>query len=225
MNMNDLIKKPATFRVGAKPLSGLAARKQAAALATNEPIEIPAHEMEHRIGIVFDDSGSMGSAQIADAKAGVEEFLRSCEKDKTAVAIYPMNMEGIPLCSNLPAVAVYAQGISATGGTPLVRTANNMLNQNKLTRAIIFSDGSPTGDRDIEKLIAHGVPIDCVYIPDMYVDAHAEQFMQELARNTDGIYLRFERGKSNFRAAFKYLSPGLRYMLADKSFVSKLEGR
>ena len=223
--------KPA-FRVG-QQLTGLAARKAKAeaeaklALEKSGVVEIKeptANDMPHRIGIVFDDSSSMSNEQIQDAIEGVEEFLRSCTKDQTAVAIYPMNKSGLPLVKNLPAVAVFTKGLRSSGGTPLVDTAENMLRDNNLTRAIIFSDGEPNHERT-ENIINKGIPIDTVYIPDGYVSPSAEAFMQKLAKDTDGIYLRFERGKSNFRTAFKYLSPGLRHMLADKSFVAKLEGR
>lgn len=209
--------------------TGLAARKEEAKKALEESgtVVIEPHEMKYRIGILFDDSSSMESDQIAQAIEGVEEFLRSCTPNETAVAIQPLNKDGLLLNSNLPAVAIYTKGIYAQGGTPLVPKLAKLQYENKLTRAIVFSDGAPNGysDEQYETVIKAGIPIDTVYIPSGYIDARAEEFMKKLAADTDGIYLRFEHGKSNFRTAFKYLSPGLRYMLADKSFVAKLEGR
>lgn len=225
--MNNELSVKAPFKPTQK-LTGLAAKKAAIRESKGETEEIQPLQMKHRIGIVFDDSGSMGDGQIADAIEGVEEFLRSCAPNETAVAIQPLNKDGLRLNSNLPAVAIYVKGMRATGGTPMIRQTLEMLTANNLTRAIVFSDGAPTDNRNKElynKIIGHGIPIDTVYIPSGYVDASCEKFMQKLAANTDGIYLRFERGKSNFRTAFKYLSPGLRYMLSDKSFVQKLEGR
>lgn len=226
--MSNEISKAGAFIPG-KKLTGLAARKAAAREKTGEQAPIEPAAMKHRIGIVFDDSGSMGDEQNADAIAGVEEFLRSCVPNETAVAIQPLNKEGLRLNSNLPAVAIYVKGIRSTGGTPMIRQTNELLAANPLTRAIVFSDGAPTdnyGENTLyKKLISYGIPIDTVYIPTSYIDESCEAFMKKLAADTDGIYLRFERGKSNFRTAFKYLSPGLRYMLADKSFVAKLEGR
>lgn len=227
---SDIIKKadaPKPFIPGQR-LTGLAAKRAAAQEKTGAQVVIDPTEMKHRIGIVFDDSSSMGDEQNKDAIAGVEEFLRSCVANETAVAIQPLNKDGLRLNSNLPAVAIYVKGIRSTGGTPMIRQTNEMLVTNNLTRAIVFSDGAPTDNHSeafYKKLISYRIPIDTVYIPNSYIDPNAESFMRKLAADTDGIYLRFERGKSNFRTAFKYLSPGLRYMLADKSFVAKLEGR
>ena len=232
---DELSIRPGGFKVGGaikigdstQKLTGLAARKAAAlAQAGIQEVAAPktAAQMEHRIGIIFDDSSSMQHAQLEDAKAGCEEFLRSCEKDNTAVAIYPMNSEELPLNTNLPAVAIMIKAINGYGNTPLVKRTAKMLKDNNLTRAIIFSDGAPD-NYNIESLLEKKIPIDCVYIPSDYVSSDAENFLKNLAEKTGGIYLRFERGKSNFRTAFKYLSPGLRHMLADKSFVDKLEGR
>lgn len=215
---------------GFKP-TGLAAIKQAAKnelMAQGKAIVKNADEMEHRIGIVFDDSGSMSRAQIEDAHGGIEEFLRSCTKDQTAVTIQPLNAAPLLLSSDLPALALLVKSIRATGGTPLVKRLNEMLSRNSLTRAIIFSDGSPNTyqEEEYEKILGFHIPIDTVYISDsQYKAQRAIEFMKKLAQNTDGYYLEFERGKSNFRTAFKYLSPGLRYLLADRSFVNKLEGK
>jgi hypothetical protein len=219
--------KPAVFKPGARLLTGLAARKAAALEKAGKPQIIEPAEMKHRIGIVFDDSVSMGTEQNQDAIAGVEEFLRSCVANETAIAIQPLNKDGLRLNTNLPAVAIYVKGIRSTGGTPLVAQTNEMLYHNNLTRAIVFSDGQPASypESAYQKLLRYKIPIDTVYIPSGYVEERAEEFMKKLAFDTGGIYLRFERGKSNFRTAFKYLSPGLRHMLADKSFVAKLEGR
>lgn len=222
----DLINKP-KFRPGT--LTGLAAKKAAIVteLARTEPgkvAEFDPNTVKDRIGIVFDDSGSMYGNRITDAIEGTEEFLRSCAKGQTAIAIYPMNAAPLQLNSNLPAVAIYVKGIGPTGGTPLLSTLQNMQRTNNLTRCIVFSDGSPNDARFEKYELLAGIPVDTVSI-DCNEGDEADRFMSELAKRTGGIYLRFERSKSNFRTAFKYLSPGLRYMLADKSFVQKLEGK
>lgn len=222
-------KKTLPAHAGGVRLTGLAARK-AAALANKENITIGPEEMEHRLGIIFDNSGSMRSEQIADAHAGIEEFLKSCEPNKTAVSVYPLNAEPLALSMNLPALALLVKRIHATGGTPLVSKLNEMLENHPFTRAIVFSDGMPNGyhENDYEKILDYKIPVDTVFITlggeGRYRDEEAERFMQKLAKDTGGIYLKFDRTKSNFRTAFKYLSPGLRYLLADKSFVDKLQG-
>ena len=131
------------------------------------------------------------------------------------------------LCSNLPALAIMVKSIRATGGTPLVQRLSEMLGKNSLTRAIVFSDGCPQSYSGLEyRSVLHTkIPVDTVYISNGYAEERAAEFMEKLARDTGGIYLCFERGKSNIRTAFKYLSPGLRYLLADKSFADKLQGR
>jgi hypothetical protein len=220
---NELVKPSAPFRPGQK-LSGLAARK--AAQAVSEPVEKSPAELEHRIGIVFDDSGSMESHnKIQDAHAGVEEFLRSCGADNTAVAIYPMCSASKSLTSNLPALAIITKSIQATGGsTPLLETLRKMKAENNLTRMIVFSDGIPDSTvlGNINK--DFGI-VDTVLIssPSSYERSEAKDFMQSLATATSGIFLEFKAGSSNFKNSFKYLSPGLRYMLADKSFVDKIQ--
>lgn len=213
------IKPP--FRVGTQK-TGLTARREAAALATNAPVEVSPAQMKHRIGIVFDDSGSMCD-QMTTTHEAIEEFLRSCTKDQTAVAIYPLNQAPILLTSALPAIALMVKKIYATGGTHIKRATEKMFRDNKLTRAIIFSDGH-NGDGDIpESILNAGICIDTVYIgPD---DEYAIKWLQNIAKRTDGIFLHFKPGTANFKTAFKYLSPGLRYMLADRSFVDKLEGK
>jgi hypothetical protein len=179
--------------------------------------------MEHMIGIVFDDSGSMRSDMIEDAHVGCEEFLRYCEPNKTAVCVYPMNADVLSLSTNLPALAVLINGIRATGGTPLIQKLSKMLRENKLTRAIVFSDGQPQSytQAEYDFCVKSKIPVDTVFIGSGY----GSEFMRKLAYDCNGIFLQFERGKSNFRTAFKYLSPGLRYMLAEKSFKDQIQGR
>lgn len=211
-------------------LTGLAAKKAAAETALAKELiqehvikERAPEELEHRIGIVFDDSGSMHGSKLANAKLGVEEFLRSCNKDNTAVTIYPMNATGLKLNTNLPATAVFAKGINCGGGTPLLNTLKRMRNENpSLTRAIVFSDGQP----DNPNFSKFGVNRDWGLVVDtVFIGSYGEEFMRELAEITGGIFLKFDPSKSNFATAFKYLAPGLRYLLANKSFKDKLEGK
>lgn len=229
---NELAVKQAPFKIGQK-LTGLAAKKASAETAQNLSLSEEEKaallddptKAEHRIGIVFDDSGSMSAEQIADAKEGCEEFLRSCVSETTAVCCYPMNATGFKLTKNLPAMGMLIKNmIPVYGGTPLVAVTEKMLSENSVNRAIVFSDGQPNSI-NIDCLLRREVKIDTVYISSGYLDRVAIEFLKNLAEKTGGIYLQFERGKSNFRTAFKYLSPGLRHMLADKSFVAKLEGR
>lgn len=236
--MSNELYKPGESNPASNPkpkfgLTGLAARKAAEAakaleLNPNKPIEINPSELPHRIGIVFDDSGSMETGgKINDAHEGVEEFLRSCEKNKTAIAMYPMCSAKLELCANLPAVAIMTKAIKATGGsTPLLQTLHKLKTENNLTRMIVFSDGMPDSDNLAGITKDFGI-VDTVFISDAddFLYKEAAVFMEDLAKRTGGIYLKFVRGKSNFRTAFKYLAPPLRYMLANQSFKDKLEGK
>ena len=217
-----VIQKPIVSSDG-RILTGLAARKAQLASELGLPQELKPGQMEHRIGIVFDDSGSMRPDMIEDAHVGCEEFLRYCEPNKTAVCVYPMNADELSLSTNLPALAVLIKSIHATGGTPLIQKLSKMLRANKLTRAIVFSDGCPQSysEADYNFCVQSKIPVDTVFIGSGY----GSEFMRKLASDCNGIFLQFERGKSNFRTALKYLSPGLRYMLADKSFKDQIQGR
>jgi Mg-chelatase subunit ChlD len=232
MSSNNEITISSTKPKFTPKLSGLAARK-AAVLEVAQELEPRAPEQcEHRIGIVFDDSGSMNHEQIASCHAGIEEFLRSCVRDQTAVCIYPMNAAPTSLTTNLPALAILARAIHATGSTPLQRTLIQMLSEHNLSRAIVFSDGVPDTEDEVEfaRIVAFKKPVDTVYIPSAQTRSYrpynaAREYLQKLAAATGGIFLEFAQGRSNFATAFKYLSPGLRFMLADRSFVDRLEGR
>lgn len=191
--------------------------------------------VKDRIHIIFDDSGSMNGQSILDAHAGTQEFLKNCEANKVAVAVYPMNMEPIILDTNLPKIAALVPLIKATGGTPMFVTLKSAQNTEiKATRYIIFSDGQPNHDDMDEKepaiktAIESKTPIDTVFIStgntEFVKNSTAYLLMKEIAERTNGIFLFFDRNKVNFRDAFKYLSPGLRLQLtASASFKDAVE--
>jgi hypothetical protein len=77
-------------------------------------------------------------------------------------------------------------------------------------------------ESSIASALERKVPVDTVYIGSKD-DEKPVSVMKEIAERTGGVFLIFEPGKANFRTAFKYLSPGYRAMLADKSFVAKVE--
>jgi hypothetical protein len=230
---NEIVKSGGQpFKVGIKKV-GLAAKIEQAAKNNPDRIEIttPPNEMQNRIGIVFDDSGSMVGTSIKDAHKGCEEFLRSCDPKTTAIACYPMNTKNsnengnleIKLSVNLMMISTLINKYRALGGTPLYETTKKIMENEPINRAIVFSDGQPNyGDvteNDVVTIaLEKKIPIDTVYIG--YSD---NETLQKLAERTGGIYLHFDSNKSNFRTAFKYLSPGYRAMLADKSFVDKLQ--
>jgi Mg-chelatase subunit ChlD len=230
--------KQPNFRLGPKPV-GLAAAQVAAKnkpeLAKKEEFKpIDMKDATNKIGIVFDDSGSMSGQPILDAHAACEEFVKNCNPTNTALSVYPMNadtsytgsIQTIKLTTDLIAVIKAVKQIRATGGTPLYETLLEMLEKEELTRGIVFSDGAPQRTNEVKEeafRIAKEkkIPVDSVYIGED--DKNAIELMKEIAERTGGVFLHFKPGKANFRTAFKYLTPGLRAMLMDKSFVEKLQ--
>lgn len=225
------------------PLSGLAARK--AALNSSSPLveakpapKTPSspEEATDRIGIVFDDSGSMFSHnKIQDAQEGTIEFLRSCNPETTAVSVYPLNAREITLNVNLPNTALLIKEIRPSGGTPILTILRKLI-ETKITRIVLFSDGEPTDiykhsnsyvTLEIIELCAlskeREIVIDTVYISNPILNGKAEEFLRYIADATGGIFLKFETGKSSFRNSFKYLAPAYRALLADKSFIDKIQ--
>lgn len=226
------------------PLSGLAAKKAAfsssAPLAESKPApKTPSSPKEaiDRIGIIFDDSASMiANNKLEDAKEGVVEFLRSCNPETTAVGVYTLNYKGLPLSIDLPSLALQVKDLRAIGSTPILSKLRAMLGC-KLSRVVLFSDGEPTDiryeyasyvNRDVKDLCIQykekKLVIDTVYIVDLHhPNMEARNFLIYLAEATGGVFLEFEAGKSSFRNSFKYLAPAYRALLADKSFVDKIQ--
>jgi Mg-chelatase subunit ChlD len=202
-----------------------------------------------RLRIVFDDSGSMHGQQIEDAKAGCIEFMRNCIPNETACAVHPMsvyddtgyfNKSMAPaimtdLTIDLPSLSQEIAKITDTGGTPLFATLRAALTcQPKLTRAIVFSDGSPNGDdlqlkdQTITQAQEQKIPVDTVYITQHYVNNTdypdpAYRLLKEIADKTGGYCLVFDKNKVNFKDAFKWLAPKLRLALSDGNVRQQLQ--
>lgn len=212
-------------------------RAEAALIKVEKPKSIESHEREtngfvepdnpavkDRIRIIFDDSGSMeAGAKIKDAQDGCIEFMRNCEVNKAAVAVHPMNKEQITLDTNLPKLAALIPMIDATGSTPMFETLEAAQSlEPKASHYIIFTDGQPNElfgkEKCIKTAIEQKTPIDTVLIG--FKGSREAELMEEIAKRTGGIFLVFERGKVNFRDAFKYLSPGLRLQLTS-GLISK----
>jgi Mg-chelatase subunit ChlD len=239
----DLIRAARESKTGPKP----------DALATLKTYA-KAEDVESRIRVVVDNSGSMNGGKIEDAKKGIIEFLRNCRLNQDAVAIHLLNAgskeeylgsdeESAALTTLSPNIfnstlltdlALLASNVDTkhiypTGGTPLFETIINALKAKpKLTRMVAFSDGDPDfGDRNREKeaielAVSISVPIDTVFFGQ--AGSTGAGTMKRVADATGGIFLVFDPAKGvNFASAFKYLAPGKRLMLADKSFAEKLQ--
>lgn len=201
-----------------------------------------------RVMSIYDPNAK---TKISEAKEGCVEFMRNCTPNKDAVAIHLLNNDGEMsdwdeleqqrITYSLPALIanetittdliLIASNISSdlikpTGGTPLMETIERAYNaQPKATRMVAFSDGDATGSRSMDicyRCKKDGIPIDTVFFG--VAGTSGAIFMQQIAEITGGIFLVFDPAKGvKFADAFKYLTPGKRLMLMDKSFKEKLE--
>jgi Mg-chelatase subunit ChlD len=218
---NKLAKRSAIF-AGKKV--GLAA-KVAEAGQNSNPLE-----MTNRIGLVFDDSGSMGGEPLAKAKEAVDAFIKSCNPFDTSLALYLFGPDASnrPLTTDLVILNMYVQGLDAPNGTPLYGTLDKLINKEPVTRAVVFSDGSPTDEhkesdgakRILEQYKAKGVVADTVFIGHA-TDSYGASELQWIAEYTGGVFLQF-KDAATFAKNFKYLAPKFRAMLSDKSFVDEI---
>jgi hypothetical protein len=235
--------KPQSIQDMFKPKKwGIGAKKEAAKAAI---AELNPEESEHRLGIVFDDSGSMADivddkSKIEHAQAGIRNFSHQCNPKDTSLAIYPLNKEAQKLTCNYDVFNMYVITIGPTGGTPLYTKTLQMLNECDITRGVLFSDGDPTDgsgyyshiedsenaerqslkEQVIAVALAKKVPLDCIFIG--YADTSGYNVMKELADRTDGTFIHFKDAKS-LGAGLKYLAPALRGLLANPEIKQKIE--
>lgn len=214
---NSLVKSNPRFII---KKTGLAARVENAAISTTQNI----NELPNRIGLVFDDSGSMSGARIESAHQAIDVFVKNCNVADTALALYPLNAKTRALSTNYIDIAMYGMSIPASGGTPLYRRLLELIQNENITRAVAFSDGAPTDMNTVkEEVIAaykeKKVPIDAIFIGDAS-DTEARSKMMELAERTGGIFLHFV-GPETLAKSFKYLTPAYRAMLTSGAIDKK----
>lgn len=198
--------------------------------------EINPNEVPNRLGLVMDDSGSMGQEGMENAHSAVKNFTSSCNHLDTSIALYPLNAEKKALIVDFDVVNMYANGIWATGGTPIYSVLSNLITEQPITRAIVFSDGEPTdshilktecgyswGDdgtiarKVIDMYIQKEISIDTIYIGE-----GESKELKELARVTGGTYINFKDTKS-LSQGLKYLAPKYRALLSNPELKEKIE--
>jgi uncharacterized protein YegL len=197
---------------------GIAARLENAALATTED----ASKLPNRLGIVFDDSGSMSGEPIQKAHEGIDAFVKNCNKYDTALALYPLNAVYKSLTTNYADIAMYGMSIPATGGTPLYATLRELLSKEPITRAVAFSDGQPSGfgkNECFAEYQAKKIAVDTIFIGQM---GYGDMEMKEIAERTGGIFLHFTDA-SVLAQSFKYLAPQFRGLLMNPEIKAKVE--
>jgi len=242
---NDAIQKQDNSLTSNTPRKSLFAGKKVGIAAKIEEAKVvfDPTKMDNRIGIIFDDSGSMGSesyispqaltkdpslaskarnTKLEDAKEGVKEFFKACDLRTTSCALYGFSEHRrYPLSTDIITLSAVSDSFDSDQGTPLYSTSKKMINKEPVNRMIIFSDGEPTDyghEQLIEEAVAHKIPIDTVFIGN---SAHGEAVMKDIAEKTGGMFLKFA-DSTNFRKAFKYLAPAFRGYLADPNFKKQI---
>jgi len=227
--MSTELSKPNKVVIGGQKF-GLA--KKIAESKTNGNVDF--NSFPNRLGLVLDDSGSM-SGSMPQVHLAVETFIKNCNSNDTALCLYPLNAQQMSLTNNFASVGIFAATLEATGGTPLYTKLQLMLEKENITRAVAFSDGSPTDNSTVYgedtnnsnkheatmKLYqAKKVPIDTIYIG--YSDSSGYRTMKRIADETGGIFLHFTDA-SILAKSLKYLTPHYRAMLMNAELKEKAE--
>lgn len=237
---NTSLTKP--IKMGSSLKKGIAANR---ANFTEQMKSVDPNTVPNRIGMVLDDSASMGFDGMENAHKAVKGFTNNCNPLDTSIAIYPMNKEPKQLICDYDLVNLYVCGIWSSGGTPAYQTLKSMYTKEKLTRAVLFSDGDPAdssvladdkkesnedfwyGKRD-NSLAMEVVglsrelkaPIDTIFIGDAETKGYRE--MKKLAELTDGTFIHF-KDASSLSTGLKYLAPKYRALLADPNMKKRIE--
>lgn len=137
-----------------------------------------------------------------------EEELSAEERDPEFTATFPTGT-GVKykLSFDKLLLTYAAQSLRASGGTPMHSTMQKVLQEIPLTRGIIISDGE-ADQPDTARMNAHDYTksetiVDCVHIGD---SSSGEQLLQDIAKITGGIYIKFDNVQ-NFAKAFAFLTP------------------
>lgn len=218
-------------------------RANEAKLKETDPLSVP-----NRLGMIFDDSGSMGNgpdSKLEHAKTAVKNFTASCNMFDTSIAIYPLNLDGKPLTIDYDLLNLYVNGIACTGYTPLYSKLDELISRENITRAVVFSDGGPTDGRlvvvedgentqqnsktkraleVITKYTTKEISIDTIYIGMEYGDSKSDGYleMEEIAKVTKGIFIHFKDATS-LSKNLKYLAPKYRTLLLNTNLKEKVE--
>lgn len=193
----------------------------------------------NRLGLVIDDSGSMGSDGMENAHKAVQGFTASCNMKDTSIAIYPLNKENKHLVCDYDLVNLYVSSLQATDGTPIYTVLDKLITNESITRAVLFSDGSPTDSKILSEsenmwnssssefakkviklYIDKELPIDTIYIGIENSTGYNE--MKEIARLTNGTFINFKDSNS-LASGLKYLSPKYRALLANSEIKERIQ--
>lgn len=194
----------------------------------------------HRLGLIVDDSGSMGSDGMQNVYKAVKGFTNNCSPTDTSIAIYPLNMKPKSLVCDYDLVNLFVSSLQATGGTPIYGILDLLIKEEDITRAVLFSDGSPTDSSILSgpsnfswdskpKEVAIGtlkkytdkeIPIDTIFIGNLESFGYNE--MKKIAEITGGTFIHFTDSNS-LASGLKYLAPKYRALLANPDIKAKIE--
>lgn len=239
MSSNESLKVTTKPPIGLKRGIGASRAAFENTMKNIDPKTVP-----NRIGIVLDDSGSMGTDGMDNAHKAVKGFTNSCNMTDTSIAVFPLNAKVQTLTCDYDILNAYVCGIGATGGTPIYGTLANLIEQESITRAVVFSDGEPTdssclmgegqdnndfyyGSKDPKKAMEviaiynrKEIPVDTIYIGPDGNKGYRE--MKKLAELTNSTFIHF-KDISSLSTGLKYLSPKYRYLLANPEIKAKIE--
>jgi len=237
-NDTNLIVKPKPPIFGGGLAKGIRANRIKAEETINT---IDPTKVTNRLGIIFDDSGSMCGDAINNAHTAVKNFTASCNFQDTSICLYPLNIEPKPLTCDYDVLNMFVMGIAATGGTPLYTILLKMIENESITRGVVFSDGSPTDSKlighseswdskppafaqdTLKRYVDKEICIDTIFIGEAYDQTsggYAE--MKKIAEITGGIFIHFKDSLS-LSSNLKYLAPRYRALLANAELKSKVE--
>lgn len=243
--MSDLVKQDNTGITQRPKMPGF--QKKGIALSRERAEEtissIDPTKVFNRLGMVFDDSSSMSGKAIEDARIAVKNFTASCDFGNTSISIYPLNKDKKPLTVDYDLLNIFVMGIPASGGTPLYTKLLELIENENLTRAVVFSDGSPTDSKlvgtceswdskpaafaqdIIKKYQEKEISIDTIFIGEVYNDdtkPAGYREMEKIAELTGGIFIHF-KDSSSLSKNLKYLAPRYRALLANADLKDKIQ--
>jgi len=178
-------------------------------------------EMEHRIAIICDFSGSMLSPdgttkpKLELLKEGVQHFSMLSDSNSTAIAVesFPQGFR-IELTNDNTEVYMRMLSARTLGDTPMASGMSNTLEYHSPTRCMLISDGEQT-DGDAPFQVAQQFRDKSVVVDTFHIGSSksGEETLKKIAEITGGMYFKFT-DVTAFSENLHHLLPGSRETLA-----------
>lgn len=183
------------------------------------PSETDVNNLPNRIAIMIDTSGSMSGESIQLLEQAVQDFIQKSNPSDTAIAIesFPEQVR-IPLTVDKQKLWLLTIGLHASGGTPMSEAMQYCLDNYKMTRAILISDGEPQDEPrgQTEYFKEREIAVDTVHIG---LSTSGESCLRRISDITGGLFVKFKDIKS-FAIAFAFLLPETRERAAQLFLTS-----